>query len=189
MTFPFRAILSALLTLACLTGTSLQAHAGYAAGTQEEYALKAQLLVELAAYVKWPPKEHPGQTFVIAVIGRSPFGNALLDYAAGHSVQGRRIEIQHWRWPDQARDCDLAFICGSEQAWAGEILAWSATRAVLTACESSSLAQQGVMVGLVLETGKVKIYLNRQAMLDQKFTASSLLLGLATLVGPDRPAK
>ena len=189
MTIPFRAILSALLALACVTGSSLHARAGFASATQEEYALKAQLLVELAAYVKWPAREHPGRTFVIAILGRSPFGNALLDYAAGHSVQGRRIEIQHWKWPDQARDCDLAFICGSEEAWAGEIIAWSGGRAVLTACESAGLTQQGVMVGLVLETGKVKIYLNRQAMLDQKFTASSLLLGLATLVGPDRPAK
>jgi hypothetical protein len=189
MPFPFRAILSAMLALACLAGSNLRAHAGFASGTQEEYALKAQLLVELAAYVKWPPRDHPGKTFVIAVIGRSPFGNALLDYAAGHSVQGRRIEIQHWKWPDQTRDCDMAFICSSEQAWAAEILAWSSGRGVLTASESSALTQQGVMVGLVLETGKVKIYLNRQIMLDQKFTASSLLLGLATLVGPDRPAK
>ena len=165
------------------------AQAAPAIGSRDEYAVKAQLLVELTAYVKGTGPVHQGKPFVLAIIGVSPFGTDLPEYAAKHTVQGRPIEVQYWSWPRQARSCDMAFICRSEQGSALDILAWFDGRSVLTACESVRLTHDGVMVGVVLENNRVKIVLNRQAMAEQGFFPNSQLLGVATLVGPDRPAQ
>lgn len=180
------------LTVACLVaaGLALPAHGAVVAnGSPDEYVIRAQILVQLAAYVKWPEPVRQGKPFVLAVIGNSSFRSALTDYASRHTIHGRPIEIQYWSWPKQARDCDMAFICRSEQDSVGEILAWCAERNILTACDSARLTQNGVMVGVVLVGDRLMIYLNRQAMGERGFRASSQLLGLAKLVGPDGSAK
>lgn len=178
-----KALVVLLAALCGLAGSALPAAAVVSAG-QDEYAVKAQLLVELAAYVKWPGAPRQGRPFTIAVIGASSFGRYLNDYAARHTGQGRPIEVQYWNAPRPGGSCDMAFICQSERAWAGEILDWAGGRGVLTVCESAKLAEAGMMVALVLDGGRVKILINRQAMTGQGFSASSQLLGNAQLVGP-----
>jgi hypothetical protein len=46
-----------------------------------------------------------------------------------------------------------------------------------------------MLVGLVLDSGKVRIFLNRQAMTSLGFSASSQLLGYAQLIGAERPTR
>jgi hypothetical protein len=155
---------------------------------RDENALKAQILVELAAYMRWPEPVRQGRPFILAVVGTSPFGTFLSAYASRHTVRGRPMDVQYWSWARKDRPCDMLFICRSEQAFVSDILEWCSARAVLTSCESAKLTRDGVMVGVVLAGNRMKIHLNRQAMAAQGFTASAQLQAMATLVGPDQPA-
>jgi hypothetical protein len=155
---------------------------------RDEYALKAQVLVELAAYMRWPEPGRQGRPFILAVVGVSPFGTFLSEYAGRHTVGGRPVEVQYWSWARKDRPCDMLFICRSGQASAPDILEWCSARPVLTACESAKLTQDGVMVGVVLAGSRIRIHLNRQALAAQGFAANAQLLGMATLVGPGQPA-
>jgi hypothetical protein len=152
-------------------------------------AVKAQILVELAAYIRWPPRETRESKFVIAIVGRSPFGDELAEYAAQHTIQGRPIAIHYWKWAQDTGSCDMIFICESDQRWAKDIQDWCGGRPVLTICESARLTSDGIMIGLVLEAGRVKLLINRKALGDQGFSASSQLLHLAQLVGPESGAR
>lgn len=170
-----------LLTLATVQGGALQAQE---MTNRAEYALKAQILVLITSYMKWPVARS-GKPFVISVVGQSKFGDLLASYAAKHTAKGRPIEIQHWVWPKKEGDCDMVFISASEEGRAEQILAWCAGKGILTTCESPRLAREGAMVGLVLEGTRVRIHVNRSAMATEGFSADAQLLALSRLVGPE----
>lgn len=153
-----------------------------------EYALKAQILVLITSYMKWPVARS-GKPFVISVVGQSHLGDKLASFAAKHTAKGRPIEIQNWVWPKKEGDCDMVFISASEEGRADQILAWCAGKSILTTCESSKLAREGAMIGLVLEGTRVRIHVNRSAMAAQGFSADAQLLELSRLVGPEPNGK
>jgi len=148
----------------------------------DEYVLKAQALVELSPYFKWPDTRDANRSFVIVVVGGSPFGAKLDTYARGRTVQGRKIEVLYAARTAAIPPCDLVFICRSERRSAGEILDWARGRGVLTVADDESLLKKGVMVDLLAEANLLKLYVNPASAAAEKFVISSQLLRLAKIV-------
>jgi hypothetical protein len=148
----------------------------------DEYVLKAQALVELSPYFKWPEQRDAGRIFTIAVVGRSPFGPKLDAYARSRTIQGRRIGLHYVQRSSELAPCDLIFICRSERKNAGEILDWARGKGILTVSDDPELLTRGVMVDLVADGGTLKLYVNQAVAVSEKFIVSSRLLGLAKLV-------
>ena len=148
----------------------------------DENVLKAQALVELAPFFKRPERRDPGQAFAIAVLGKSPFGPTLDNYAKNRTVQGRPIVIHYVARPSELPLCDLIFICRSERRTAPEILNWARGRGVLTVSDDEDLLYKGIMVGLIPEAGFLKIFVNARRGYDEKFVISSQLLHLAKII-------
>jgi len=163
--------------VAALAGALLSAAVSVSQGV-DEYIIKAQALVELSPYFKWPEPKDPSHTFLIAVVGKSPFGTKLDTYARSRTIQGRRLEIRYVARVWDVPTCDLAFICRSERRYAGEILDWVRGKGILTVSDDEALLKKGVMVDLLIESGLLKLYLNAQAVAAEKLSVSSQLLRL-----------
>ncbi len=148
----------------------------------DEYVIKARALVELSPYFKGPETRDTGRPYLIAVVGRSPFGSKLDAYARTRTVQGRRIEVRYVVRASEIQSCDLLFLCRSERRNAGEILDWAKGKGVVTVSDDEDLITRGVMVDLLIEGDRLKIYVNPQAAAVEKFAVSSQLLRMAKLV-------
>lgn len=149
----------------------------------EEYAAKAQALVELPSYFRRPGARPAGRNFTIVVVGRSPFGPRLDAYAQGSTYHGGKIEVRYVDRASEIPPCDVLFICRSERRAAAEILEAVRNRGVLTVADDEELLKRGVMVDILAEGGYLKIYLNKDAATAESFEIRSQLLALAKIVG------
>lgn len=173
-----------LATLACLaSGVS-----ALAAEPQQEYVLKAQILLGLLPYVQWPAAASPappGGPFVLGVLGQSPFGPALETFARTRTIQRRPISIRYAARLEDLGGCDAVFICPSEARRMDQVVAWARGRRVLTVADIQPAARQGVMVVLLREGDYVRLLVNLEAAEGQGLAFGSLLLRNARILGPD----
>jgi hypothetical protein len=157
----------------------------------EEFAVKAQILVKLIPYVRWPEAPNQGGApLVIAVVGNSPFQDHLDRYIQQNpSVQGRPLRVIYAPQMTDDLACDLLFICPSQYRASKSILERARGRAILTVADDKRLAKSGVMVNLlVLEDNKVHLVLNRGVAQAEHLDFSSLLLRMAKIVETPQPA-
>src|SRR5882672_2328009 len=76
-----------------------------------EYEVKAAFLYKFATYVRWPPQSAAvaDAPFVIGVIGKDPFGQALDAVMKGQSVHGRAVVVKRLARPEEALRCQVVF--------------------------------------------------------------------------------
>lgn len=152
-----------------------------------EYALKAQFLVELLPYVQWRPEPAgTGQPLVIGVLGRSPFGTHLNDYARGRSVRQRPIQIKYGDRIQDLAGCEVVFICRSESSGIAGIVAWTRGRRILTVADDERGIRQGVMLCFLTDGQFVRLFANPEAAAAEGLVFSSQLLRIARMPGPSR---
>ncbi|GLH70581.1 hypothetical protein GETHPA_21140 [Geothrix rubra] len=154
-----------------------------------EYALKAQFLVELLPYVQWRPEPAgSGKPLVIGVLGRSPFGTHLNDYARGRTVRQRPIQIRYGERIQDLAGCDVVFICRSESSGIAGIVAWTRGRRVLTVADDERGAREGVMLCFLMDGQFVRLFANPEAAAAEGLVFSSQLLRIARMPGTSRSA-
>jgi hypothetical protein len=167
-----RLLLSALLMLACAGAAEAQ--------TVPEYRLKAELIERFTRFVDWP--SHGNGPFVIAVIGRNPFGTHLHEIASTRRIKGRPLEV---RYHDDITDidrCDILFIASSEKRDLREILARTASRPILTVGDTAGFGAAGVIINFYNSGDTVRFEINEAALDTSGLRASSKLLKLARIV-------
>jgi len=147
-----------------------------------EYQAKVVLLDKLTRFVDWPSPAAPGQPFVLAVVGRTPFGDELDSYFATRRVKNRPVVVQYFRDAAELGPCDLLFICASEKPRLAATLARVRGRAVLTLADTEGFAQAGVMVALVRTEAKVIFEVNLAPVRLSGFRLAPGFLQLAKLV-------
>ena len=152
-------------------------------GAPTEYQLKAAFIYNFAQYVQWPaPEGNPHRPFVIAVIGRDPFGVALDDAVNGQSVDQRPIVVRRMTRMEDVSNCNILFICGSERANLLRILALLRHAPVLTIADMERFGESGGMINLVTERKRVRFDVNLSAMERAGLKAGSQILRLARMV-------
>jgi hypothetical protein len=123
-----------------------------------EYLAKVELLGKLTRFVEWPPQSavrDSRKAFVLGIVGRSPFGDELDQYFLRQPIKGKPVQVRYCRVSADFEGCDLLFICASEKARLGSILAHTQQRPVLTVSDTAGFAKAGVMVGLLKEGEKL----------------------------------
>lgn len=154
-----------------------------------EYALKAEFLIELLSFVQWPPTPDPAAWPIdILVVGKSPFGTYLDDYARARTIQRRPIRIRYQAKAVDVGPCHVVFICRSEAGLADGILAWARNHQVLTVSDDEVLARRGVMVNFMMEGHRVRLAVSPSAASAAGLTISSRLLPYARILPSTRPA-
>jgi len=148
----------------------------------DEYQVKAAFLYNFAKFVEWPPHKGPDDSFVICVLGRSPFGPLLEQAVRGKQIEGRALIVREISEVRDASGCQILYVPASENKRIPAILDKLKTDAVLTVGETQTFAADGGVINLKVEGGKVHLEVNMCAAERVKLHISSKLLSLATIV-------
>ena len=148
-----------------------------------EYQVKASYLYNFAKFVEWPSEasDLPPPTFIICILGKSPFGDAL-DSISGKAVRGRRVAITHINRIEELKECDILFVGASERIRLGQILASVNSRPILTISDIKRCAAAGTMIGFVPAGDTIKFEINHRAVQRAGLRISAHLLKLARVV-------
>jgi uncharacterized protein DUF4154 len=173
----FRMLAAAIVvTAACLTGQALLAQ------TASPSALKAAFLFNFAKFAEWPalPADAPVR---VCVAGDELVAGALADAARGHAIAAHAFEAVALPPEAPARGCQVLFVGSSDAKRAAALLSdATAASSVLTVSDAARFAQNGGMVELFVEDGRMKFAINVDAVQRSRVRLSSRLLGLARIV-------
>src|SRR2546427_6246179 len=111
-------------------------------GAEREYELKAAVLYHIIEYVEWPKDSLSNQppAIRIALLGQIPFAEAL-EVLDGKTMQGRKLVVKKISRPEEASDCQVVFISGSEKPRISQIVSEFKTRPILTVSEVEGFAE------------------------------------------------
>jgi hypothetical protein len=159
--------------------------------TPTEYEVKAAFIYNFAKYVRWPEASTSETTkpFVIGVIGRDPFGQALDDAIRGQSLQGRAVSVKRFGTVEEVADCDILFISSSEKNNLPRILEVLHRAPVLTIGDMDRFAERGGMINLTTEEARVRFEINVEAAERAGLKPGSQLLRLARIVSDSRTGR
>ncbi len=160
-----------------------------------EHEVKAAYLLSFPKFVQWPAAafEKPESPFVIAVLGKDPFGPILDEIVASETIGERRVEIKRVSDANDLKQCHLVFISSSEEAEQARILKTLKGLPILTVSGIEGFAKRGGMINFVIIGSKVRFEINLLAAKKSRLKVSSRLAKLAdkiregTVDEKDRP--
>jgi hypothetical protein len=149
--------------------------------TEVEVRVKAAFLYNFAKFVHWPTDafDRAGAPLIIAVVGEDPFGPVLERTLEGKRVGRRKVLIRRYPEAENIGFCHVLFISQSESARLEAILERMKDISVLTVGDSPGYLDRGVVVNMVLVSGKVRFEINTDAAEHNNLRISSKLLSLA----------
>ena len=149
----------------------------------DEYKVKAAFLYNFARFVEWPAHafKGPEDPLAICILGPDPFHGTLAQAVQGKTVEGRPFEV-HQVSSDDACTCHILFVAASGRKRLAASVDSLRGVGVLTIGESPGFAQEGGIINLKLESGKVRFEVNVEAAERAQLRISSKLLSLAEIV-------
>ena len=170
--------------LSALTAITVPAMAGGTA--RDEYTVKAVYLLNFGKFTKWPQTSFidQKQAIILGIFGEDVFGDTL-DIIIDQKIEGRKLVIKKLGKGGDPRGCNILFISASEKRRLKQILSLLANQPVLTVSDMNGFAEEGGIVGLKKEKGKIKIVINHQAAKKAGLILRSQLLDIATIVSKE----
>ena len=156
---------------------------------EQEYQIKAVFLEQFTRFIEWPDSSAVSDTsapFIVAVIGKSPFGSILEKTFSKRKIKQKKTEIRTISTPDEIADCHLLFIASSSKKSLPEILNHTRNKPILTVGDTEGFAQEKVLVNFYLSGKKMKFEINEKAVHESGLVVSYMLLNLARIVDPVR---
>jgi hypothetical protein len=150
-------------------------------GQLDEYQVKAAFVSNFANFVEWPATafHSPQDPFSICVLGHNPFGHALRSLAEGKSAGGHVLVVHEASDPAQALGCQIVFVSSSERLrFRAVVESLKATNA-LTVGDTADFINEGGMIALRLEGGRIRMRINADAAKERNLRISAHLLSLA----------
>jgi len=148
-----------------------------------EYQVKAAYLLNFAKLASWPEQPTPDRSepFRIGVVGGDDeFLDVLGKTIKGKAVADRPVSVVRINADDQLKSCWVVLIRASAgRKRTQEIIAAGAAAGVLLVGEDDGFLQQGGMINLILQDGKVRFAVNRSALAQAGIQVSPEFLRLA----------
>jgi len=153
--------------------------------TAEEYHVKGAYLLNFAKFVDWPAQAFKGPTdpICICLMGANPFGPALDKAAHATTVANRQVTVREVSDGQQAAQCQIVFLSGSERKRAKKLIEAVQGANVLTVGESEGFVASGGVIGFKVEGDKVRIEIGTAAAEHAGLHISAKLLSLAQAGG------
>ena len=167
-----------LIAILCVTV------AGAAIGQIDEYQVKAAFIFNFAKFVEWPAKSFPkpSDPIVICILGQNPFDSHLSEAIQGKVSAGRGFAVlQIAELPPKSR-CQILFVTSAERQHFRSSAASLKSSGILTVGETPGFIDDGGIINLKLEGGKIRFEINVDAAEQAQLTVSSKLLSLAQIV-------
>jgi hypothetical protein len=170
--------------LICMTMFVLMTTLQASPSTPTEYDIKAVFMLNFTRFIEWPVIDGlpANQPLVIGVIGEDPFGHRLDEVIRGEKVNNRSVVVKRLAQLDGGIGCTAVFISRSEKPRLAPILQRLKGWPVLTVSDIPEFAQQGGMVELVSEKGKIRLHINVDEAKAAHLAISSKLLRPAQIV-------
>jgi len=149
-----------------------------------EVQVKAAYLFKLAAFVRWPDSAAAANPFRICVAGRTDIAGSLAALTRDQLVDGKRISVV-MLGAGQAQDasgCQVLFL-GRGAETARTMLKATAGGPVLTVTDRTGGTRGGV-IEFMLESGKVRLSVDRSEANAHRLELSSKLMDAAAEVKP-----
>ena len=144
----------------------------------DEYAAKAGLLYNLSRFVVWPELDG---TIAICVLGEDPFGGHLKRFA-GKKVGGNEITVRNISSVRNARECQILFVGPDRQQHIAAVAESVADAPTLIISDSMSSLEQGAMVVVLIEGGRIRFHVDNSAARRQGIAINAQVLTLAETV-------
>jgi TonB family protein len=170
-----RAILQMGLVLLALQHASI----GQESRTKE-YQVKAAYLYNFAKLTEWPSRSLPSgpSPLVIGVIGGDDeFVDILTKTVGGRTIETHPVIVKPAPSPDELKSCQIVFFRSSERKRTPDAIATLSQAGILLVGEDDAFLRQGGMINLVLEGGRVRFEVNRDALdrADLRFSPPLLM--------------
>jgi hypothetical protein len=150
-----------------------------------EYELKAAFLYNFIKFTEWPAEEmaNKSEPFVIAVLGKDPFGAALDKTIEGEAFHQKPIIVRRFsRMDESVVNSQALFISASEESHLQSILRLLDGQPVLTVSEIENFAQRGGTIQLKKESNKIVFEINIDATKRAGLAMNAQLLKLARII-------
>lgn len=147
----------------------------------EEYRVKGAFLLNFAKFVEWPPQafKAPRDPIAICILGANPFSPALDAAAHEITVDGRGVAIRQIADPQQARQCQMVFLSGSERKRLRGLFEAVQGGNVLTVGESEGFIAGGGVIELRMDDSRVRMEISEAAAKRAGLHISAKLLSLS----------
>jgi len=170
---------------ACTVVLGLLGWSGAVAAAPDESAVQAAFVLNFAKFTEWPPAHLSARQGVMLLCQFGVRDELMQAFRAleGRSLQGVPIQWRKVIRLDEARACHVLFI-----AEPGVSLVPLGGLPVLTVSDLPGFVQQGGVIGLVRQSGRLRFEVNRSAAQAAGLRLSADLLSLAMTVfdGPPR---
>ena len=183
---PGRSLSGTLLTrVVLLLGLGIFAPCALSVGqiqTASQYQVEAAYLYNFAKFTEWPKQSLPEgpSSLVIGVVGGDDeFLDVLRRTVAGKTIGPHPVNVRRASSPDEVKSCHLVFFRSSERKRTQSAIAGLHQASVLLVGEEPTFLQQGGMINLVLENGRIRFEVDRASLDRANLRLGSNLLTLA----------
>ena len=109
---------------------------------------KAAYLFQIAKLCEWPD-ESSLDVLRIGVVGKNPFGQTIEIILKGQKIRGRGLTLIRFEKVEDITDCEILFICKSEEKRVSEIVAKVKGRSPLLISDIEGFIEGEGMIGFV----------------------------------------
>jgi hypothetical protein len=168
-----------LIRLACLLVLTMMFVPPASSQSQNEYSVRAALVLNLTKYVEWPQMN---KELTIAFVGDGPMGETLKTMLAGRSNGVLPVRVLLSPSDEELERCNIIYIGHTSSKRVHAALGRAGARSTLTVGETDSFTREGGMVSLVRVGEQVQIQINLDAAQAAGLKISSRLLNLPSVV-------
>jgi hypothetical protein len=149
-----------------------------------EYQIKAAFLFNFVQFVKWPSTAFSSSDapIYIGVLGDDPFGSTLDDTIQGEVVDGHHLSVIRSPRVEEMTQCQVVFVCRSQEGQIANILAQLGSRPILTVSDVSDFADEGGDIDFYMSGDRIRFEINAEAVRQGGLRLSSQLLALGKIV-------
>lgn len=147
-----------------------------------EYVIKGVFMSKFARFIEWPNMND--DSFKIAILGDSPFGNILDTLYENKTIRGLSVSVSYISRIQDGQNSHIVFVCKSHAGKIKEIVSTYGNSPVLIIGESSRLANRGAHINFfITEQETIHFEINPLNLKKAHLKIDALLLNHAILVG------
>jgi hypothetical protein len=148
------------------------------AQTASPESLKAEVIYRVLMFVTWPPeREPPGRGLQVCTLGEGRVETAL-QALAGRPIRQLTVEVRRLARADAHLGCHLLYLAAPQPALRAPL----AESPVLVVSDGAAMLDQGAMVNLQIEDGRIVFDVDLDAARRAGLGISTKLLRLARYV-------
>lgn len=178
MTCSLRSLVLLLSLAALMSGGHV-----LAADIADEESVKIGYLTKLPKFVEWPfeSRSITQAVFNFCVLGNEDI-NAIAAAFAEQSIKSLQVNVIDTKRHSVLDQCQALYIASSESWRAREVLAATRSLPILTIGNTDGFCQQGGIINLVKQGGKLKFEINGQAAKEAGIRIAAQLMSIAIKV-------